>query len=150
MQRILIVEDDIEIQDMLRNYLTDAGYEVVIAEDGVTGIAKFDDTINLVLLDIMLPKIDGYGVCEVIRQRSQVPIIMLTALSDEENQIKGFEQQIDDYIPKPFSPKILLYKIAAIFAAGHPTHKNKRRLSIKIYVWILMGSIYITKEKKLY
>ena len=108
MQRILIVEDDIEIQDMLRNYLTDAGYEVVIAEDGVTGIAKFDDTINLVLLDIMLPKIDGYGVCEVIRQRSQVPIIMLTALSDEENQIKGFEQQIDDYIPKPFSPKILL------------------------------------------
>ena len=147
MQRILIVEDDIEIQDMLRNYLTDAGYEVVIAEDGVTGIAKFDDTINLVLLDIMLPKIDGYGVCEGIRQRSQVPIIMLTALSDEENQIKGFEQQIDDYIPKPFSPKILLYKF---FAAGHPTHKNKRRLSIKIYVWILMGSIYITKEKKLY
>ena len=150
MQRILIVEDDIEIQDMLRNYLTDAGYEVVIAEDGVTGIAKFDDTINLVLLDIMLPKIDGYGVCEVIRQRSQVPIIMLTALSDEENQIKGFEQQIDDYIPKPFSPKILLYKIAAIFAGGHPTHRKKRRLSIKICVWILMGSIYITKEKKLY
>ena len=145
MQRILIVEDDIEIQDMLRNYLTDAGYEVVIAEDGVTGIAKFDDTINLVLLDIMLPKIDGYGVCEVIRQRSQVPIIMLTALSDEENQIKGFEQQIDDYIPKPFSPKS-----PPFFAAGHPTHKNKRRLSIKIYVWILMGSIYITKEKKLY
>ena len=115
MQRILIVEDDIEIQDILRNYLTDAGYEVVLASDGVTGIAKFDDTINLVLLDIMLPKIDGYGVCEVIRQRSQVPIIMLTALADEENQIKGFEQQIDDYIPKPFSPKILLYKIAAIF-----------------------------------
>ena len=55
----------------------------------------------------MLPKIDGYGVCEVIRQKSQVPIIMLTALSDEENQLKGFEQQIDDYIPKPFSPKIL-------------------------------------------
>ena len=66
MQRILIVEDDIEIQDMLRNYLTDAGYEVVLASDGVTGIAKFDDTINLVLLDIMLPKIDGYGVVVVV------------------------------------------------------------------------------------
>ena len=113
MQRILIVEDDIEIQDMLRNHLTDAGYEVVIAEDGVTGIAKFDDTINLVLLDIMLPKIDGYGVCEVIRQRSQVPIIMLTALSDEENQIKGFEQQIDDYIPKPFNPLELVARVKA-------------------------------------
>lgn len=114
MQKILVVEDDIDIQDILKNYLTDAGYEVVIADDGVDGIAKFDDTISLVLLDIMLPKIDGYGVCEVIRQKSQVPIIMLTALSDEENQLKGFKQQIDDYIPKPFSPKILLCKIAAI------------------------------------
>lgn len=108
MQKILVIEDDIDIQDILKNHLTDAGYEVVIADDGVAGIAKFDDTISLVLLDIMLPKIDGYGVCEVIRQKSQVPIIMLTALSDEEDQLKGFEQQIDDYIPKPFSPKILL------------------------------------------
>ena len=107
MQKILVIEDDIDIQDILKNHLTDAGYDVVIAADGVAGIAKFDDTISLVLLDIMLPKIDGYGVCEVIRQKSQVPIIMLTALSDEENQLKGFEQQIDDYIPKPFSPKIL-------------------------------------------
>ena len=111
MQKILVVEDDIDIQDILKNHLTDAGYEVVIADDGVDGIAKFDDTISLVLLDIMLPKIDGYGVCEVIRQKSQVPIIMLTALSDEENQLKGFKQQIDDYIPKPFSPKILLCKL---------------------------------------
>ena len=102
MQKILVIEDDIDIQDILKNHLTDAGYDVVIAADGVAGIAKFDDTISLVLLDIMLPKIDGYGVCEVIRQKSQVPIIMLTALSDEENQLKGFEQQIDDYIPKPF------------------------------------------------
>ena len=102
MQKILIVEDDIDIQDILKNHLIDAGYEVAVASDGVTGIAMFDDTIDLVLLDIMLPKIDGYGVCEVIRKRSQVPIIMLTALSDEENQLKGFEHQIDDYIPKPF------------------------------------------------
>ena len=90
MQKILIVEDDIDIQDILKNHLIDAGYEVAVASDGVTGIAMFDDTIDLVLLDIMLPKIDGYGVCEVIRKRSQVPIIMLTALSDEENQLKGF------------------------------------------------------------
>ena len=114
MQKILIVEDDIDIQDILKNHLIDVGYEVAVASDGVAGIAMFDDTIDLVLLDIMLPKIDGYGVCEVIRKRSQVPIIMLTALSDEENQLRGFEQQIDDYIPKPFSPKILLCKIAAM------------------------------------
>lgn len=118
MQKILIVEDDIDIQDILKNHLIDTGYEVAVASDGVAGIAMFDDTIDLVLLDIMLPKIDGYGVCEVIRKRSQVPIIMLTALSDEENQLRGFEQQIDDYIPKPFSPKILLCKIAAILRRG--------------------------------
>ncbi len=118
MQKILIVEDDIDIQDILKNHLIDAGYEVVVACDGVAGITLFDDTINLVLLDIMLPKIDGYGVCEVIRRKSQVPIIMLTALSDEENQLRGYAKQIDDYIPKPFSPKVLLCKIAAILRRG--------------------------------
>ena len=131
MQKILVVEDDIDIQDILKNHLTDAGYEVVIADDGVDGIAKFDDTISLVLLDIMLPKIDGYGVCEVIRQKSQVPIIMLTALSDEENQLKGFKQQIDDYIPKPFSPKILLCKIAAILRRRTTENQNPSLLTYK-------------------
>ena len=106
MQKILDLRRLIfDIQDILKNHLMDAGYEVAIASDGVAGIAMFDDTIDLVLLDIMLPKIDGYGVCEVIRQKSQVPIIMLTALSDEENQLKGFEQQIDDYIPKALFPQ---------------------------------------------
>lgn len=118
MQKILVIEDDIDIQDILKNHLTDAGYEVIITSNGVDGISNFSEDISLVLLDIMIPKIDGFGVCEVIRQKSQVPIIMLTALSDEENQIRGFEQQIDDYIPKPFSPKILLYKIAAILRRG--------------------------------
>ena len=118
MQRILVIEDDIDIQDILKNHLTDAGYEVVIAADGVAGIAKFDDTISLVLLDIMLPKIDGYGVCEVIRQKSQVPIIMLTALSDEENQLKGFEQQylteIENY------KKSLIYEYVTGKKEVHP------------------------------
>lgn len=114
MPKILVVEDDIDIQDILQNHLIDAGYEVIIASNGVDGISNFSEDISLVLLDIMLPKIDGFGVCEVIRQKSQVPIIMLTALSDEENQLKGFGQKIDDYISKPFSPKILLCKIAAI------------------------------------
>ena len=125
MQKILIVEDDVDIQDILRNHLIDAGYKAIVASDGVAGIAMFDDTIDLVLLDIMLPKIDGYGVCEVIRKRSQVPIIMLTALSDEGNQLRGFEQQIDDYIPKPFSPKILLCKISAILRRR--TAENQKR-----------------------
>lgn len=75
-EKILIVEDDIEIQDILKNHLTDAVYEVRIAEDGVEGISKFNEELSLVLLDVMLPKIDGFGVCEVIRSKSQVPIII--------------------------------------------------------------------------
>ena len=131
MQKILIVEDDVDIQDILKNHLIDAGYEVAVTSDGVEGIAMFDDTIDLVLLDIMLHKIDGYGVCEVIRKRSQIPIIMLTALSDEENQLRGFEQQIDDYIPKPFSPKILLCKIAAILRRRTAENQNQSLLTYK-------------------
>ena len=76
MQKILIVEDDYDIQDILKNHLIDVGYEVVVVSDGVVGIAMFDDTMDLILLDIMLPKIDGYGVCEVIRKKSQVPIFI--------------------------------------------------------------------------
>ena len=131
MQKILVIEDDIDIQDILRNYLTDAGYEVIIASNGVDGISNFNEDISLVLLDIMLPKIDGFGVCEVIRQKSQVPIIMLTALSDEENQIRGFEQKIDDYVPKPFSPKILLCKIAAILRRGSSEGSDKNVIVYK-------------------
>ena len=88
MQKILVVEDDIDIQDILKNHLTDAGYEVVIADDGVDGIAKFDDTISLVLLDIMLPKIDGYGVCEVIRKKSQVPIFIEVRMGSLRSKIR--------------------------------------------------------------
>lgn len=131
MQRILVIEDDIDIQDILKNHLTDAGYEVIVASNGVDGISNFSEDISLVLLDIMLPKIDGFGVCEVIRQKSQVPIIMLTALSDEENQIRGFEQKIDDYISKPFSPKILLYKIAAILRRGTSESGDKNVIVYK-------------------
>ena len=114
-ERILIIEDETAIQSILSELLTDAGYNIEVAGDGLEGITKFrEKPFSLILLDIMMPKIDGYGECEVIRQKTQVPIIMLTALSDEENQLKGFQQQLDDYIPKPFSPKILMCKIAAI------------------------------------
>ena len=113
-EKILIVEDDFDIQSILKNYLEDAGYQLVFAADGVEGIARFNEKISLVVLDIMLPKIDGFGVCEVIRSKAEVPIIMLTALADEKNQLKGYAGKIDDYIPKPFSAKILVCKIEAI------------------------------------
>ena len=99
MQRILVVEDDFDIQELLQNFLQEAGYEVAVANDGVEALSLFaDQRYDLIVLDIMLPKIDGYGVCELIRKQSDVPIIMLTALSGEEDQIRGLDLQVDDYI----------------------------------------------------
>ena len=115
MQHILIVEDDLDIQDVLRNFLQEVGYEITIASDGMEAIALFSSAhFDLILLDIMLPKIDGFTVCELIRKQSQVPIIMLTALNGEEEQIRGLDLQVDDYITKPFSMPILIRKIAAV------------------------------------
>ena len=115
MNRILIVEDEPDIQELLSAYLQQAGYQTNLAGDGVEALELFRSaSFDLVLLDIMLPKIDGFGVCELIRQESQVPILMLTALDGEAEQLRGFDLEIDDYVTKPFSIPVLLKKIAAI------------------------------------
>lgn len=120
MYRILVVEDEEEIQEILKNYLEAEGYEVVQAEDGVDGIAKFHSgRFDLVVLDVMMPKIDGFGTCELIRRESDVPIIMLTALEEEACQIRGLDLRADDYITKPFSTPVLMRKIAAILRRVH-------------------------------
>lgn len=96
--------------------MKDAGYEVEMAGDGVEAVSLFSKGVfDLVLLDVLLPKIDGYGVCELIRRQSQVPIVLVTALDSEEDQIKGLDLQVDDYITKPFSMPVLIRKIAGIF-----------------------------------
>lgn len=115
MQKILVVEDDLDIQELLKNFLQEAGYSIVLANDGVEALSIFSDVqFDLILLDIMLPKIDGFAACELIRKQSQVPIIMLTALNGEEEQIRGLDMQVDDYITKPFSMPVLIRKIAAV------------------------------------
>lgn len=115
MKKILIVEDEPEIQEMLEAYLKHEGYRVTLASDGVEALDKFHkENQDLILLDIMLPKIDGYHVCELIRSSSAVPVIMLTALDSEDQQLRGFHLKIDDYVTKPFSMPILLEKIAAV------------------------------------
>ena len=117
MNCIFVVEDEFDIQELLGNYLAEASYQVLAASDGVEAINLFEkekDRIDLVLLDVMLPKIDGFGVLEVIRQSSLVPVIMLTALDDEAYQIKGYDLQADEYVTKPFSMQILLRKIGAV------------------------------------
>lgn len=132
MQKILIVEDDLSIQALLHDFLQEAGYEVVTASDGVEAVSLFSsNTFDLILLDIMLPKIDGYGVCELIRKQSHVPIVMLTALDSEADQLKGFDLQIDDYITKPFSMPVLLRKIAAVLRRVSPQEAENQVIQYK-------------------
>ena len=132
MSKILIVEDDLSIQALLHDFIEEAGHSVVLASDGVDALAKYSEQpFDLILLDIMLPKIDGYGVCAVIRQKSDVPIIMLTALDSEQNQIKGLDLQADDYITKPFSMPVLLRKIAAVLRRAAKQDEMPQTLSYK-------------------
>lgn len=112
---ILIIEDEIAIQNILAEPLRAFGYEVVTASDGLSGINAFHaHHVDLILLDIMLPKINGYAVCEMVRQEAQTPIILLTALDTEDDQIKGFDLLADDYITKPFSIKLVLKRVEAL------------------------------------
>ncbi|MDD5897426.1 MAG: response regulator transcription factor [Clostridia bacterium] len=115
MYRILIVEDDFDISELLQSWLTEAGYQTAVVEDGLMALDIFEKgSFDLVLLDLMLPRLDGFGVCEWIRKRSSVPVIMLTALDGEAEQLRGYDLKIDDYVTKPFSMPVLLRKIAAI------------------------------------
>lgn len=114
-EHILIIEDEAAIAAVLEELLTEAGYKVTVAADGLAGMSAFQSrTFSLVLLDIMLPKIDGLTVCEMIRRESDVPVIMVTALDEEEAQVKAFELKADDYITKPFSLKLVLMRIEAV------------------------------------
>lgn len=114
-KKILIIEDEPAIRQILSEPLKFEGYEVACAADGVEGLNAFrEQTVDLVILDIMLPKLDGYRVCEMIRRESQVPVILLTALDSEDAQIKGFDKLADDYITKPFSVKLVLKRVEAL------------------------------------
>ncbi|NBH83089.1 DNA-binding response regulator [bacterium C-53] len=129
MQKILIVEDHPDIQELLSNFLHEAGYETVCADDGAKALALFsEEEFDLILLDIMLPRIDGFTVCELIRRQSQVPIIMLTALSGEAEQIRGLDLKVDDYITKPFSMPVLVRKIAAVLRRSHPSDNRAAQI----------------------
>ena len=124
--KILVIEDDRDIVELLQFFLEDNGYQVAIARDGLEGITMFrEGGFSLILLDIMLPKIDGYAVCELVRKESDIPIIMVTALSDEEDQMKGLDLLADDYITKPFSMPVLLRKIGAVLRRSQRNQKGE-------------------------
>ena len=113
--KILTVEDDNMIREGISEYLSEVGYDVMVAEDGQEGIDLFkSNEFDLVLLDIMLPKINGFGVLSQIREISDVPVMMLTAMTDDYSQIMSFNEKADDYITKPFSVVVLHKRIEAL------------------------------------
>ena len=116
---ILIVDDEARIRKLLKDFLLKENYNILEAEDGEKAIElfeKYERKISLILLDVMMPKLDGWSVLRQIRQTSKVPVIMLTARAEEQDELFGFELGVDEYITKPFSPKILVARIKAILS----------------------------------
>ena len=114
--QILVVDDESRMRKLVRDFLEREGFQVLEAGDGMEAMDVFygNKGIDLIILDVMMPKMDGWQVCREIRQESQVPIIMLTARSEERDELQGFNLGVDEYISKPFSPKILVARVSAI------------------------------------
>ena len=130
-ERILIIEDEIKIQEILTEFLQEVGYSVDCAKDGVEGIAMFSNQqYDLVLLDILMPKIDGFATLELIRQGSDVPVIMITAMEDEAYQMRGFDLRVDDYITKPFAMNLVIRRIKAVLRRTQITEASSQEQTI--------------------
>ncbi len=114
--KILVVDDESRMRKLVHDFLTKAGYIILEAEDGAQALDVFwaNNDIALVILDVMMPKLDGYEVLKEIRSYSKVPVVMLTARGEEHDELKGFELGVDEYISKPFSPKILVARVQAL------------------------------------
>jgi DNA-binding response OmpR family regulator len=119
-KRVLVVDDDMNVRDVVRRYLEHAGYQVVVAGDGEQALKLAGEAEpDLVVLDLMLPGIDGYEVCRRLRQRSQVPVVMLTARGEEDDRIAGLQLGADDYVAKPFSPRELVLRVTSVLRRSH-------------------------------
>ncbi|WP_291634296.1 response regulator transcription factor [Clostridium sp.] len=127
-QRILLVDDEERIRDMIKEYTSLEGYDIDEASDGVEALDLFrQNKYSLIILDVMMPKIDGFTVCREVRKTSKVPIIMLTARGEEYDKLFGFEQGVDDYIMKPFSPRELLARMKAIIRRSSYTNLDSKK-----------------------
>lgn len=123
---ILIVEDEDILREIVKDYLLNEGYEVLEAKDGIQALSIFEENeVDLLILDIMLPELDGWSVCRRIRKTSNVPIIMLTARVDEDDTLLGFELGADDYVTKPYSPPILLARVKRLVESRYSSTVSK-------------------------
>lgn len=125
--KILVVDDESRMRKLVKDFLVKSGYEVIEARDGSQALDIFYEQkdIALIILDVMMPQIDGWEVCREVRQYSKVPIIMLTAKSDERDELQGFQLGVDEYIFKPFSPKILVARVEAILRRTNQLDKGE-------------------------
>ncbi|MDO5132976.1 MAG: response regulator transcription factor [Eubacteriales bacterium] len=125
--RILIVDDEQRMRKLVRDYMVREGYSVLEAADGQHALELFqnESNISLVILDVMMPRMDGWQVCAEIRKTSKVPIIMLTAKSDERDELRGFDLGVDEYVTKPFSPRTLAARVSAILRRTMGTAAEK-------------------------
>ena len=135
--KILVVDDEARMRKLVKDFLSIKGYRVMEAENGEDAVEKFmaNRDIKLILLDVMMPKMDGWETLRIIRETSNVPIIMLTARSEERDELQGFSLGVDEYITKPFSPKILVARVEAILRRSFGVEEEK----------IEMGGIVIDK-----
>lgn len=145
--KILVVDDEARMRKLVKDFLSIKGYIVLEAEDGEEALKVFDTNkdIKLILLDIMMPKMDGFEVLEAIRQYSKVPVMMLTARSEERDELEGYKLGVDEYITKPFSPKILVARVEAVLrrTVGEPEEKL---VAGAIEVDKVARSVYIDKK----
>ena len=143
--KIMIADDESKLRTLIKDWLTDAGYEVIEAEDGKVALEKFEQhsDIKLIILDVMMPYVDGWKVCKEIRRKSTVPIIMLTARSEEMDELESFEKGANDYIPKPFSLSVLLARIRARLEvdaiSGNVIEQGELRIDIDTHRVVLAG-----------
>lgn len=128
--RVLIVEDEASIREVMKTYLQRAGFQVEEATSGEVAILKFNDSIHLVVLDLNLPNRDGIEVCQAIRKKSKVPIIIVTARTEEIDELKGLAVGADDYLKKPFSPKVLVARVHSLLRRAERTPESAPGLTL--------------------
>ena len=145
----MVVEDEKQMQDILAEYMRRGGHSCVTAEDGVEALALLkQENADLLILDVMMPHLDGFTVCRLVRERSGIPIILLTAKAEEEDKLKGYEYGADDYMTKPFSPRVLLAKVNALLRRTSASALEAEALSAgKITLMPAARKVYVDGQE---
>ncbi|PED95494.1 DNA-binding response regulator [Bacillus toyonensis] len=143
---ILVVEDDQEIQELIKQFLMTQQYKVIVASDGLEGMKQFNkQSFDLILLDVMMPNLNGFEAAKMIRSQSNIPIILLTALEEEQDQMKGFDLGIDDYITKPFSFHVLMRRVEAVLRRSNNQSTDNHFVFRELHVNGDAYKVYVNK-----